>query len=366
MSLRNNYQTARNDFRSDTLTTPTKSMIEAVATASIGDAVYNEDDDTIDLEEKVANIAGKEAGLFCVSGTLSNQIALRTHLYQPPYSIICDYRAHIYCSEAAGIAMLSNAMVSPVIPSNGDYLTLEDIKKRFIPDDGSVLGAPTKLISLENTLHGVVYPLEELKRISKFCKEVNIPLHCDGARLWNASISTGVSIKEYGELFDTISLCLSKSLGAPIGSVLVGPKEFIRKANHFRKQNGGGIRQSGMLSRMAIVAIDENWSKVKEAHGYAKEFGDFVSSHGIVLESPVDTNFVFVDVEKSEIDEQVLLETSLKYNLTIRPSGRIAFHYQNDRESVDALKKVFVEALEISKARPESSQGDEYKYRSGY
>lgn len=208
------YTSAHNDLRSDTFTTPTKEMLDSVFAASIGDAVYNEDVDTIELESTVAHLTGKEAGLFCVSGTLSNQIGLRTHLLQPPYSILCDYRAHVYTHEAAGLAILSQAMVTPVIPSNGNYMTLEDIKAHYIPDDGDIHGAPTRVLSLENTLHGIVYPLEELIRIKGWCLDNDIKLHCDGARIWNAVVETGVSLKQYGEIFDSISICLSKSMGA--------------------------------------------------------------------------------------------------------------------------------------------------------
>ncbi|CCH42633.1 Threonine aldolase [Wickerhamomyces ciferrii] len=348
MPLAKKYQSARNDFRSDTFTTPSPQLLEKALSASIGDSVFGEDSDTVDLEERIASLTGKEAGLYCVSGTLSNQIAVRTHLHQPPYSILCDYRSHIYVHEAAGLATLSNAMVTPVRPSNGDYMTLEDIKKHIIPEDGDIHGAPTQLISLENTLHGIVYPIEELKRISKFCKENDYPLHCDGARIWNASVASGVSLKEYGEIFDTISLCLSKSLGAPIGSVLVGPKKFIKKANHFKKQNGGGIRQSGLLTRIASAAIDENLPKLQESHNKARDLADFLIENGIELESPVDTNFVFIDLETSPIDDEILEQMAEKYGLKLW-NGRITFHYQIDDESLKNVKKAILEAFQLSK-----------------
>lgn len=361
MPVAKKYQSAKNEFRSDTFTTPTLSMLNAVFESSIGDAVYDEDHDTVDLEEKIAELTGKEAGLYCVSGTLSNQIGIRTHLHQPPYSILCDYRSHIYVHEAAGLAILSNAMVSPVRPSNGDYLTLEDIKKNIIPEDGDIHGAPTQLISLENTLHGIVYPIEELRRISKFCKENGYALHCDGARLWNASIASGVSFKEYGEIFDSISICLSKSLGAPIGSVLVGSKKFIKKANHFKKQNGGGIRQSGILAAMAKVALEENLPKIKSSHEKARNLADFFIENGIQLESPVDTNFVFIDLEKSPIDSDVLAELGEKYNVRIW-NGRIALHYQNDDESLENVKKAFLEAYLYTKEHPTTTEVDNKTY----
>ena len=228
-----------NEFRSDTFTVPTRAMIEdGFLNATYGDSVYLEDEATLKLESKMCELTGKPAALFCVSGTMSNQIGVRTNLVQPPYSVLCDYRSHIYLHEAAGLATLSQAMVHPVKPANGDYLTLEDILDNITYDDGDIHAAPTKLISLENTLHGIIMPIEEIERISKFCREHEIRLHLDGARLINASVETGISLKEYCQYFDSVSICLSKSLAAPIGSILVGDQKFITKATHFKKQQG--------------------------------------------------------------------------------------------------------------------------------
>ncbi|KAK6459068.1 threonine aldolase [Scheffersomyces xylosifermentans] len=348
---------AHNDYRSDTFTTPSLSMVQALAKATLGDAVYNEDKSTIELENKVAGLAGKEAGLYCVSGTLSNQIALRTNLVQPPFSVLCDFRGHVYVHEAGGLSTLSQAMVQPIKPKNDRYLTLkDDILPNFIPDDGEIHGAPTKVISLENTLHGMIFPIDEIKKISKFCKANDVKLHLDGARLWNASVETGISIKEYCSYFDSVSLCLSKTLGAPIGSVLVSDKKFINKANHFKKQNGGGIRQSGLLAVMAIAAIDENLSKLKRTHELAKEVGELCKKHEIYLEHPVETNFVFVDLKKNKINPKTLVEFANKYNIKAY-SGRIAFHYQISDESFEAVKKLLVELKEYAKKNP--YEGDE-------
>lgn len=357
------YTSASNDFRSDTFTTPTESMIKAALTATIGDSVYNEDVDTILLEKKVAKLAGKPAGLYCVSGTLSNQIAIRSHLFQPPYSILCDYRAHVYTHEAAGLAMLSNAMVTPVRPSNGDYMTLEDIKQNIIPEDGDIHGAPTKLISLENTLHGIIYPYEELLRIKQFCIENGYKLHCDGARIWNASEEAGVSMEKYGEIFDSISICLSKSIGAPMGSVLVGEIPFIKKCNHFKKQCGGGIRQSGMMCKMASIAIDETLPQLKESHKKARQLGDFCIENGIVLESPVDTNFVFVDLKANHIKDDTMIKFGNKNNVKLM-GGRVAFHYQISEEALENVKKAVLEAFEYSKLHPHLHDGPYKMYRS--
>ncbi|GMM30315.1 hypothetical protein DAMA08_030600 [Martiniozyma asiatica (nom. inval.)] len=339
-----------NEFRSDTFTTPIPEMFPAIMNATVGDSVYDEDADTIKLQQKVAALTGHEDGLYCVSGTLSNQIAIRSHLFQPPHSVLCDYRGHIYVHEAGGLATLSQAMVSPVKPRNGLYLTLEDVIDNFIAD-GDIHAAPTKVVSLENTLHGIVYPIEEIKRISDWCRANNIRIHLDGARIWDASIATGIPLKEYGDLFDSISLCLSKGLGAPIGSVLTGSKSFIQKANHFKKQNGGGIRQCGMLAKMASIAIDENWPKLKIAHELAKEVADYARELGYQFESPVDTGFIFLDQHKNKIDPKIISELGEKYQLKIA-GFRISFSFQTSREAVDSLKLLLKEAWDYAQEHP--------------
>lgn len=341
-----------NEFRSDTFTVPTKSMVERCMSMSTwGDSVYKEDVITLELERMMREMTGKESALFCVSGTLSNQIGLRANLMQPPYSILCDHRAHVFLHEAGGLATLSQAMVHPVKPLNGNYLTLEDVMENFTPSDGDIHSAPTKVISLENTLHGIIMPIEEIARISQFAKANDIKLHLDGARLWNASAETGISIEEYCSYFDSVSLCLSKSLGAPMGSILVGEHAFIERANHFKKQNGGGIRQAGLVTSMAIVAIKENFSKLKLAHQYAKDVGEFCAEHGIILESPVDTNFVFIDLAANKMDDNYLIECAKKRNVKLM-GHRIAFHFQLSRESVENLKAAILEAYEYSLENP--------------
>uniref|UniRef100_A0A0L0NPL5 low-specificity L-threonine aldolase n=1 Tax=Candidozyma auris TaxID=498019 RepID=A0A0L0NPL5_CANAR len=343
---------ASNEFRSDTFTTPTVAMVSSLANCTLGDAVYNEDKSTTRLEDKVAQLAGKEAGLFCVSGTLLNQIALRTNLFQPPHGVLCDHRSHVYVNEAGGLPTLSQAMVQSVAPKNGIHLTLkDDILPNFVPDDGEIHGCPTKVISLENTLHGMLFPLEEIKKISAFCKENDVRLHLDGARLWNASSATGIPLAEYCSYFDSVSLCLSKSLGAPIGSVLVGSSQFIKKANHFRKQNGGGIRQSGLLAEMASVAIDDNFSKLTRVHEKAKEVGQFCEELGFVLEHPVDTNFVFIDLAASKINNDFFVKAAEKHNVKAYGS-RLAFHFQNTDEAIENLKIVLQETAEEAKKNP--------------
>ncbi|PSK37094.1 hypothetical protein C7M61_003521 [Candidozyma pseudohaemuli] len=346
-----------NDFRSDTFTLPTQHMNEVVleklsqGTLLLGDSVYKEDPYTLELELKMAELTGKEAALFCVSGTMSNQIGLRAALQQPPYSILCDHRAHIFLHEAGGTATLSQAMVHPVTPENGDYLTLDDIVENFTPDDGDIHGAPTKVISMENTLHGVLTPIEEIRKISEFARSQGIWMHLDGARLINASVATGVSLKEYCQYFDSVSICLSKSLGAPIGSVLVGERKFIEKSNHFKKQAGGGIRQAGMMTLMALTALEDNWDHISIAHEFAKDVGEFCKKHDIVVESPVDTNFVFIDLKKNKINDAALVKFGEKHDVKLM-GGRIAFHFQLSEESVENLKAALYDCKQDALKNP--------------
>ncbi|KAG7193571.1 Threonine aldolase [Scheffersomyces spartinae] len=346
------FEATHNEFRSDTFTVPTQLMMaKAMTNVTWGDSVYKEDEATLQLEEMMCQMTGKPAALFCVSGTLSNQIGLRAHLSLPPYSILCDHRAHVFLHEAAGLATLSQAMVHPVIPANGNYLTVEDIMENYTPDDGDIHAAPTKIVSLENTLHGIITPYEELVKIKQFCKDHSLILHCDGARLWNASAATGVSIAEYCSLFDSVSLCLSKSLGAPMGSILVGEPQFINKANHFKKQNGGGIRQAGFVCNMAMIAIKENFEKLEISHQFAKQVGDFCIANDIYLESPVDTNFVFIDLKRNNMNDMVLIEYARENGLKLM-GGRLAFHFQLNQESVDRLKHVLYLTKQESIRKP--------------
>lgn len=331
-----------NDFRSDTFTAPSPDIVNAALTCSLGDDDYYEDKNTNDLGSYVADIAGKEAGLYCVSGVMSNQIALRSLLHQPPYSILLDHRAHVYHYEAAGLAMLSQAMVTPVIPANGLYLTLEDVKKNVILSEEYYF-ATTRVVSLENTISGVIVPLEEIVKITDWCREHNIKTHLDGARLWNASAATGIPIKEYTKHFDSVSLCLSKGIGAPIGSVLVGSKEIVAIAKRFRKQNGGNLRQAGVITSMARYALDKTFPTLLQySHEIAKEVGQTCKENGVKLLYPVDTNFVWVDAPKEKIDQ--LNKTAATKGIKLS-GNRIGFHYQISRESVEALKQAIIETF---------------------
>ncbi|KAK9449387.1 pyridoxal phosphate-dependent transferase [Limtongia smithiae] len=338
---------AATDFKSDTVTTPTPRMLQAMLTATHGDDVYKEDKTTNDLQDRIASMAGKPAGLFVVSGTMGNQLCIRSHLHQPPYSILCDYRAHVYTHEAAGLAMLSQAMVTPVWPKNKIYLTAEDVR-RYLILGNDIHTAPTRVISLENTLGGAIMPIEEIAKIAALARKHGLKLHLDGARIWNASAETGIPISEYAKYFDSISLCLSKGIGAPIGTVIVGERDFIETANWFRKQLGGGIRQAGLIAAAADAALTELFpDKLKQTHMVAKQLAkDLYDEFGIVPQIPVDTNFIFLDMEKAKLDPEILIEESTKLGITV-VGARIAIHHQISPEAIEKLKQAIRNTVRI-------------------
>ncbi|CAN6666655.1 low specificity L-threonine aldolase [Trichomonascus vanleenenianus] len=333
-------------------------MIKAMTEATLGDSVYGEDETTLEFERRITELTGKEAALYVVSGTLSNQIGIRTHLHQPPHSVLCDYRAHIYSAEAAGLAILSQAMVTPVRPKNGTYLTLEDIKSHVILGE-DIHTAPTKIVSLENTLGGVIMPIEEIRRISEWAWANGLKMHLDGARLWNASAETGIPLAEYGKYFDSMSLCMSKGLGAPVGSVLVGTRDFIKRAAWFRKQQGGGIRQAGPLTAAAIVAIDEVWPTMKQTHAKTKALAERWTKAGIEFMAPVNTNFIFLDLDKSGIDLGVLERICKEHKVNVWPP-RIVLHHLVSDQAIERLAT----AVELAKASTEKT--DRVQVKTGY
>ncbi|KAF9198149.1 Threonine aldolase [Haplosporangium sp. Z 27] len=335
------------------VTQPTEEMFVIMQQASRGDDVYGEDEDVQSLEDHVANLTGHEAGLFCASGTMTNQLAFRASLLVPPASIICDSRSHVYRYEAGGLASHSSATVYPVqaLANQGHHLTVQDLEREFIVDDGDVHMAPTRLISLENTLDGTVMPLQEIRLISQFAKRNNALLHLDGARIWNASIALGCSLKEIASEFDSVSLCVSKGIGAPIGSVLVGKREFIKKARHFRKMFGGGWRQAGGLAAAAHWCIDNVWPTMKETHELAKYLAEGLEreARGAKVYIPVETNMVFLDlygsgIRLSELSSRLENEKGIKIGNKNAPDSqtqvRLVLHWQISRQAVDSFLQV--------------------------
>ncbi|KAI8319470.1 aromatic amino acid beta-eliminating lyase/threonine aldolase [Martensiomyces pterosporus] len=329
------------DLRSDTATKPTPSMLQAMLDAPLGDDVFLEDPTVNQLESRVAQLCGKESALFCTSSTMSNQLAIRTHLHNPPESLICHRESHIFEHESGGASLHSHAMMVPVAPKKGFTLTLEDVKEEFIEDTFYGHAAPTHLVCLENTMTGVVMPLEDIKEIGQFAREKGVPVHMDGARLWNASIATGISLAEYASEADSLNLCLSKGMGCPVGAVLVGSKAFIAKARHFRKAFGGGWRQAGILAAAGLYAIDHIWPAMGETHARAKRLADGLQELGFKLAMPVDTNMVVIeDAEAKTTADQLsaaLKPKGITMGTTYAGSTRIVIHHQIDDECIDLV-----------------------------
>lgn len=321
-------------------------MLTAIQNTTLLDDVFVEDPTTNSLETYMAERTHHEAALFVLSGTMGNQIALRSHLTQPPYSILCDYRAHILKWEAGGAASLCGALVEGVRPKNGDYLTLEDIKREITLSD-DVHACPTRVISLENTLGGTIMPLAEVKRISEFAKEHDVKLHLDGARIWEAVVAGAGSLHEYTSLFDSVSLCFSKGLGAPVGSILVGTKPFIKHARWVRKSIGGGLRQPGVVTAAARVAVEETFGRspdgsdglLKRSHETAKKIATTWQNLGGKLEKPTETNMVWLDLDDVGCGEGEFEKLGKERGLRVG-RGRLVVHYQICDEAVAKLEEI--------------------------
>lgn len=288
------------DLRSDTVTRPSAAMREAMAGAEVGDDVFGEDPTVNLLQERVAELLGKEAALFVPSGTMGNQLCIKVHT-QPGDEVIAEAGSHVFNYETAGIAFLSGAQVHPVQGERG-ALPLEAIRRAIRP---RLYYMPrTALLCLENTHNragGTVYPLDMLRAASEMAREEGIRVHLDGARLWNACAATGVAPSEYARHCDSVSVCLSKGLGAPVGSVLAGTRDMVESARHFRKVFGGGMRQAGVLAAAGLHALEFNRERLAEDHRKAAALARGlagVPGFRIDLES-VQTNIVIIDVSSS-------------------------------------------------------------------
>ncbi|WP_226391091.1 threonine aldolase family protein [Penaeicola halotolerans] len=284
------------DLRSDTVTKPSKGMLEAMMSASVGDDVYGEDPTVNALEQKAAEMFGMEEALFCPSGTMTNQIAIRLHT-QPQTEVICHKYSHIHLYEAGGIAYNSMASLKLLEGEQGK-ITAESVAAAISPDD--VHACPSVLVSLENTMNkggGSIYQLAEIQAIKDVCEKNGMKLHLDGARLFNALVETGDDPKAYGAIFDTISICLSKGLGCPVGSLLLGSKEDIKRSKRIRKVLGGGMRQAGFLAAAGIYALDHQVDRLKDDHAHARQIGDILKKAKYVSNvMPIATNIVIASL----------------------------------------------------------------------
>ncbi|RDV16653.1 aminotransferase class I/II-fold pyridoxal phosphate-dependent enzyme [Pontibacter diazotrophicus] len=292
------------DLRSDTVTRPTPAMLQAMFSAEVGDDVYGEDATINTLEAKTAAMFGMEAGLFCPSGTMTNQIAIKVHT-QPLTEVICDVTAHIYQYEGGGISFNSSASVALVQGTRGK-MTPQQVEAHIRPLD-NVHFPETKLVALENTCNkggGTFYTLEEIAAISEVCKRHNLALHLDGARVFNALAASGDKAQDYGKYFDSISICLSKGLGAPVGSVLLGSKDFIKRSRRVRKVLGGGMRQAGYLAAACIYALDNHVERLQEDHRKAKAMEEtLLQTDYVESVLPVETNIVIFKLNNKYSDK---------------------------------------------------------------
>lgn len=284
------------DLRSDTVTQPTQGMMDAMLSAPLGDDVFGEDPTVNKLEEKLAEMFGMEAGLFCPSGTMTNQIAIKAHT-QPGDEVICDINSHIYVNEGGGIAFNSGVQAR-VVNGNHGKLTAAMVEENINPMHDWL--PHTALVSLENTVNkagGSFYTAKEIESIKKLCSEKNLPLHLDGARIFNALEETKESTEQVGKLFDSISICLSKGLGTPLGSVLIGKKEFIKRSKRIRKVFGGGMRQAGIIAAAGLYALDHHIKRLADDHRRAKEIEKALKAVSLVEEIlPVETNIVIFNM----------------------------------------------------------------------
>lgn len=285
------------ELRSDTFTKPTPAMLEAMFRASVGDDVFKEDPTVNELQDTLAQKFGMEAGLFCPSGTMTNQIAIKCHT-QPGGEVICEKMSHVYIYEGGGIAFNSGCQVKAV---EGNYgrITARQVLESINPDD--IHKAKTQLVSLENTANrggGSCYDFNDIQEIKAVCLQNNLKLHLDGARLFNALVAKKENPKKYGDIFDSISICLSKGLGAPVGSVLLGDKDFIEKARRVRKVFGGGMRQAGYLAAAGIFALENHIDRLALDHLHARQIVDTISKKDFIGEMmPVETNIIIFEVK---------------------------------------------------------------------
>ena len=291
------------DLRSDTVTKPSAGMRDAMAAAPVGDDVYGEDPTINSLEERVAHLFGKEAALFCPSGSLANQLSIRM-LVNPGEELITETNSHIVRAELGAGAVFSGITTRTWLADRG-LLSADDPLNIARPDSGPYL-VSTTAIAVENTHNfggGTVQPLEEIKKLRQESEKLGIALHLDGARIWNAHIASGVDFKEYGKYFDTISVCLSKGLGAPVGSLMLSTKDRILKARQWRKRYGAGMRQAGILAAAGHYALDNNLPLLKNDHQRARSIANVISAVApkIIDPTTVETNIVGLDITSLKI-----------------------------------------------------------------
>ncbi|UZH56851.1 aminotransferase class I/II-fold pyridoxal phosphate-dependent enzyme [Salinimicrobium tongyeongense] len=332
------------DLRSDTVTRPTEGMMQAIMNAEVGDDVYKEDPSVNKLERKLADMFGMDEALFFPTGSMANQAAIKLHT-QPAEQLICDKWAHVYNYEGGGVSFNSGVSCKLIDGERGMITAAQVAENINLPD---FYHSPlTTLVCLENTTNkggGACYDFEEIKKIRKVCDEHNLGLHLDGARLFNALVAKNEDPKEYGKIFDTISVCLSKGLGTPMGTVLIGKKELMKNAMRVRKVLGGGMRQVGFMAAAGIYALDNQVERLAEDHKRASEIGKTLKAQTYIGEvEPVETNIVIFYL-KNASDEAAFMKSLQQEHIRISNMGqgklRIVTHHDYSEEKHQRFLKV--------------------------
>ncbi|TCK69383.1 L-threonine aldolase [Winogradskyella wandonensis] len=325
------------DLRSDTVTKPTKGMLDAMLSAEVGDDVYKEDPSINVLEQRLADMFGMDEALFFPTGSMANQAALKLHT-NPGEQVICDKYAHIYNYEGGG-ASFNSGISCKLVDGHRGMFTATQAEASINPPD--FYHSPlTSLIAVENTTNkggGACWNFEELKKLRRVATKHDLGYHLDGARLWNALIATGQSPKQYGELFDTISVCLSKGLGCPMGSVLIGNSELMKGAIRVRKILGGGMRQVGFAAAAGLYALDNHFERLADDHKKAKEIGEVLRQHSDIEKvEPIETNIIIFEL-KSHIDEAEFLNKLTEQNIKIIGMGSNKLRMVTHLDYTDAM-----------------------------
>jgi threonine aldolase len=338
------------DLRSDTVTRPTRAMREAMAGAEVGDDVFGEDPTVNALQEKVARVLGKEAALYVPSGTMANQVSIKSHT-QPGDEVIIETSSHPFNFEGGAGAALSGIQFY-LLKGNRGVLEPFQIEEAIRPSDHHY--PVTRLICLENTHNlggGSIYPIDTLRNIYHYAKSKDVSVHLDGARLWNASVATGIKPDAYAQWADSVSVCLSKGLGAPVGSLVSGTRAFIDRVHRFRKMFGGGMRQAGILAAAGIYALDHHLERLKDDHRNAKRLAFGLKEIKAISINPdhVETNIVFFDVSQTGKTASEIKELMKKEKVLIHPFGktqiRLVTHLDVTAEDIEIVLKAFRKVL---------------------
>lgn len=333
------------DLRSDTITKPTQGMLDAMLSAKVGDDVYKEDPTVNDLEERIANMFGKPKALFFPTGSMTNQAAIKLHT-NPGDQLICDKYAHVYNYEGGG-ASFNSGVSCKLIDGHQGMFTANQVLESINPPD--FYHSPlTSLVAVENTTNkggGACWDFDEILKIRQVCNDNSLGYHLDGARIWNALVAKNETAKQYGEVFDTISVCLSKGLGCPIGSVLIGDEGIMENAIRIRKIFGGGMRQVGYLAAAGLYALDNNIDRLREDHKKAKEIGVVLSELPMIkIVEPIETNIVIFELN-SDVDETAFVQNLADYNIKIIGMGGGKLRMVTHLDYTDAMHDKLLDTL---------------------